>query len=165
VRAFTDEFEDRLNSTDMRDEPPQTPITVVTGAMFAPVLAGLLERAGLESVLRVLPVANRFFGGNVAVTGLLAGSDIVEAVRESDAGGTVLVPDVIFNDDGLTLDDMSLDDLERRSGHNYHDGPRRRRRPALCYSLELQYVGHVALPRNPSEPIHVASHRCSRRST
>ena len=88
----------------------------MTGAMFAPVLAGLLEVAGLSSRVSVLPVSNRLFGGNVGVTGLLAGVDIASAVREARVSGSVLVPDVVFNDDGLTLDDLSTAELQQAAG-------------------------------------------------
>ena len=74
---------------------------------------------------------NDFFGGNVDVTGLLVGQDIVRAIRalrggdgavrpERDGGCLVLVPRVVFNDDGLTLDDMVLEDMEREAGCRIH---------------------------------------------
>ena len=60
---------------------------------------------------------NDFFGGNVDVTGLLCGCDIADAVRScADAKALFAVPRVVFNDDGVTLDDMTLEDMEKRSG-------------------------------------------------
>ena len=113
VRSFIDDF----YAAPTSDRPPSAEqFTLVTGTMFAPVLAGLLEAAGFSSRVSVLPVENRFFGGNVGVTGLLAVVDIASAVREGRVSGSVLVPDVVFNDDGLTLDDLSAAELRQAAG-------------------------------------------------
>lgn len=61
---------------------------------------------------------NEFFGGNVNVTGLLCGCDIASAAKESlssianDRLCIVAIPDVVFNDDNVTLDDWTLDDIK-----------------------------------------------------
>lgn len=134
VRTFLDDFEARVGEVGPEDpgarptsvaartpllhgSPPDR-VVAVTGAMFAPILAAAIQRTGLEDRVSVLAVKNRFFDGNVSVTGLLAGADIVEALAEARtsldpalaqavAHGTVLLPEVVFNDDGLTLDDMT----------------------------------------------------------
>jgi len=65
-------------------------------------------------VLRVLEVPNEFFGGNVSVAGLLTGRDLAAAMKRDAAlhhGATYLLPDVVFNSDGLTLDDMTVSDV------------------------------------------------------
>lgn len=110
VRAFRDEF----SASPGRGDPD---VTVVTGTMFAPVLEEILRADGRERV-RVLAVANRLFGGNVAVTGLLSGRDIMDAVMGDAHGGTYLVPDVVVNSDGLLLDDVPACELARRSGRD-----------------------------------------------
>ena len=64
-------------------------------------------------------VENRFFGGNVDVTGLLCSCDIADAIRSDAAehpGWTYVVPKVIFNDDGVTLDDATLEDMGKAAG-------------------------------------------------
>ena len=123
AEAYDDfcQFENGIGMTAaFRDELPAAPpayrrdITLVTGEMFAPVLAEELSRRGWMGV-RVLPVENRLFGGNVGVTGLLGGADIAAAIVEDGARGTYLVPDVVVNSDGLLLDDMSADTLAERA--------------------------------------------------
>ena len=66
----------------------------------------------------VLKFRNEFFGGNVDVTGLLCGCDMADAVRAERERGLqlALIPRVVFNDDAVTLDDMSLEDMEKRAG-------------------------------------------------
>lgn len=97
-------------------------VVLVTGELFAPFLREVLADAGWYGV-RVLPVGNRLFGGNVSVTGLLGGADIVGAVRADMATGgprpeppRYFVPDVVVNSDGLLLDDVQAADLAVRSG-------------------------------------------------
>jgi hypothetical protein len=86
----------------------------VTGTLFAPVLRESLDRCSLTHV-RVLAVPNRLFGGNVSVTGLLGGEDILAAVRDDGARGTYLLPDVVVNSDGLLIDDVPAAELSARA--------------------------------------------------
>ena len=66
--------------------------------------------------LRVCAVPNHFFGGNVSVTGLLTASDVSATVRTDGAHGVYLLPDVVANADGLTLDDVPVADLGPLTG-------------------------------------------------
>ena len=104
---------------------------MVVGCAQREFLSPLVERSGIGDCFKPLYVENAFFGGNVDVTGLLVGQDIVRAIRalrggdgavrpERDGGCLVLVPRVVFNDDGLTLDDMVLEDMEREAGCRIH---------------------------------------------
>jgi NifB/MoaA-like Fe-S oxidoreductase len=65
--------------------------------------------------IEVLAVANDFFGGNVSVTGLLTGADLVTAISGSEAD-VFLVPDIVVNADGLLLDDIAVAELPARTG-------------------------------------------------
>jgi NifB/MoaA-like Fe-S oxidoreductase len=85
------------------------PIAVLTGEYGAAVLEPLL--AGRPGV-RVLPVPNRFFGGNIGVTGLLVGSDIAPVLAAEPAGHRYLLPDVCLSG-GLFLDGTTPADLPR----------------------------------------------------
>ncbi len=51
-------------------------------------------------------IANSSLGGNVKIAGLLFGNDIITHLSEKDLSiyGKILLPDIIFNDEGLTLD-------------------------------------------------------------
>ena len=68
-----------------------------------------------ENVLfDIKTIKNDFFGGNVKVTGLLTGSDLLTNIDPKKLRGytSVLIPDSIFNDDGLTLDGYCREDIE-----------------------------------------------------
>jgi NifB/MoaA-like Fe-S oxidoreductase len=67
--------------------------------------------------VRVLPVRNGFFGPSVTVAGLLTGRDILRALRGKRLGDIVLLPrNILRDDDGLFLDELSLEDVERAAG-------------------------------------------------
>jgi GTPase len=61
--------------------------------------------------VRVIPVENRFFGGNTGVTGLMTGEDLTRVLADEPAGHRYLLPDVCLSDDGRFLDGSSVDDL------------------------------------------------------
>jgi NifB/MoaA-like Fe-S oxidoreductase len=87
-----------------------TNTTIITGEMGAEVLAPLLEM--LPGDVRVLSVANQFFGGNIAVTGLLTGVDVARALVGEPETGRYLLPDVVLSR-GRFLDGMSASELPR----------------------------------------------------
>jgi putative radical SAM enzyme (TIGR03279 family) len=117
VRAFADDWEAALDESGGHAVGASA-FTLVTGELFAPVLVSLLALAGarVPAGCAVLPVKNRFLGGNVSVAGLLAGADIADAVKAHPGSGPYLIPAVVFNEDDLTLDDLTTDDLVALTG-------------------------------------------------
>jgi len=87
------------------------PVAVLTGEYGARVLAPLVERLGAQDV-RLVPVANRFFGGNIGVAGLLVGEDLSRALRAEPEDHRYLLPDVCLSK-GVFLDGLSVADLPR----------------------------------------------------
>ena len=88
-----------------------SPVTVLTGAYGARVLGPLLAGDGHEDV-RVLPVENRFFGGNVAVAGLMVGEDLTRVLASEPTDQRYLLPDVCLSG-GRFLDGLTTADLPR----------------------------------------------------
>ncbi|MFM8237785.1 MAG: DUF512 domain-containing protein [Actinomycetota bacterium] len=86
------------------------PVHVITGEFGAEVLAPIVER--LPVPVTLLPVANRFFGGNIAVTGLLTGADVAAALADAPTEGRFLLPDVVLSR-GVFLDGLTPADLPR----------------------------------------------------
>jgi hypothetical protein len=87
------------------------PVGVLTGEFGAQVIAPLVASLGRTDV-RVLPVRNEFFGGNIAVTGLMVGADLARVLASEPHGHRYLLPDVCISD-GIFLDGMSVDELPR----------------------------------------------------
>ncbi|MCL2151069.1 MAG: DUF512 domain-containing protein [Coriobacteriia bacterium] len=119
---------------------------VITGTAFAPILTSLINQTPAASHLQVLAVPNRFFGGSVNVAGLLTATDIIAAWQQltepaQQATGPaqpatpaqpaqpatqpqpqqpVFIPSIIFNDDGLTLDGFTAEQLAASLGRPLH---------------------------------------------
>lgn len=87
------------------------PVAILTGEYGARVLGPMLGQAGLGSA-RVVAVANRFFGGNIAVAGLLVGEDLAATLHEEPPGHRYLLPDVCLSN-GAFLDGLTPADLPR----------------------------------------------------
>jgi putative radical SAM enzyme (TIGR03279 family) len=87
------------------------PIGVLTAPYGARVLGPLVEGLGRDDV-RLCVVENRFFGGNIAVSGLMVGEDVARTLADQPAGHRYLLPDVCLSEDRF-LDGMALTDLPR----------------------------------------------------
>jgi putative radical SAM enzyme (TIGR03279 family) len=88
--------------------------TIFTGEMFAPILSAQIgrfnEMAGTR--LEVRAVKNEYFGGDVAVAGLLSGSDLLSA-RDAIAGDFVIIPKhTIKSDEPVFIDGMTFEELK-----------------------------------------------------
>ncbi len=90
--------------------PDERPVGVVTSEYGARVLGPLLRRHPAGERVRVVTIDNRFFGGNIAVTGLLVGADIARVLAGEPAGHRYLVPDVCLSG-GQFLDGTRPEDL------------------------------------------------------
>jgi len=98
-----------------REPGPVRPVTIVTGEYGAQVLAPILAESGWlnpSGPVHLLPVRNEFFGGTIAVTGLLTGTDVARALAGQPEHHRFLLPDVCLSN-GRFLDDVDLGDLPR----------------------------------------------------
>ena len=89
---------------------PEGTAVVVTGEYGARALEPVVPR--LEALtrrpLRLLPVRNEFFQGNVAVAGLIVGEDVKRAIAaDDDPAAVYLLPDVALQGD-VFLDSVPL---------------------------------------------------------
>ena len=96
-------------------------IGVVTGTRMGEVMAPLLPRLGTaaDADLVLIPVENRLFGPTVTTAGLLAGADMLAAVRSASRAGAldaVLLPAESLNDDGLFIDSLPYDTFVADAG-------------------------------------------------
>jgi putative radical SAM enzyme (TIGR03279 family) len=95
VRATADQL---LRIGPRRDAP----VAILTAPYGARVLAPLV--AGLDrDDVRVVTVDNRYFGGNIGVTGLMVGEDLARVLAGQPEGHRYLLPDVCLTQ-GVFLD-------------------------------------------------------------
>ena len=92
-------------------------ITFVTGTLAKPYLveiAGILRGKGM--IANVLAPDNSLFGDIVTVSGLLPGKDVAALKPRLKGFDAVVLPPDMLNADGLTLDGMKVEDLEKELG-------------------------------------------------
>jgi len=93
-------------------------LLVLSGEAARPTVARFIEDESLAG--KVTDIKNRYFGGNVNVTGLLTAEDILEQLPQDLGGVMLILPEVMFNASGLTLDgyhrEQLLQSLEKRGG-------------------------------------------------
>jgi putative radical SAM enzyme (TIGR03279 family) len=87
------------------------PVGIITAPYGAQVIAPLVAELGRDDV-RLVEVTNEYFGGNVAVTGLMVGEDIARALAAEPEGHRYLLPDVCLSE-GRFLDGLTPFDLPR----------------------------------------------------
>ena len=91
---------------------------VLTSVSAFPFLEKIIREAGERQSrsIRLVPVVNHYMGETVTVAGLLCAKDIIRAVKEADPerrAGTVVLPEVMFNYAGYTLDGFSSSRISR----------------------------------------------------
>lgn len=136
VRAFAHDFA-RITKRFEREKPNRRPATIFTGTLFAPVLRNMIDKwnSRFETRLRVEPLENTYFGGDVSVAGLLTGRDLL-AARDKVTGEFVVVPrQMLKSDDAIMLDGMRLAEAAQAIG-----------RPV--YAVSLQELASLLLSKN-----------------
>ena len=117
--GLSQSFVDDWNHAKIKAEPLVEPlkILVMCGTAIAPLMLRLAVKAeqrrnGLK--VKVLPVSNEFFGGNVNVSGLLTGQDLIAAAKTTrgEPFAAVLFPGTALKQgENIFLDDVPVSDL------------------------------------------------------
>jgi putative radical SAM enzyme (TIGR03279 family) len=127
VRAFANDFARVTKRLEREGIVNKKSATIFTGTLFAPVLREMIDKwnSRFETKLRVEPLENTYFGGDVSVAGLLTGRDLL-AARDKVSGEFVLIPkQMLKSDDAIMLDGMRITDVAKAIG-----------RPVYAVSLE-----------------------------
>jgi putative radical SAM enzyme (TIGR03279 family) len=88
--------------------PPDAPVTVLTGSYGRQVLAPLVRSVRPDASVEA--VESSYFGGNIAVAGLLTGADVSAHLSCAQPGRRYLLPDVCLSG-GVFLDGLSPAEL------------------------------------------------------
>lgn len=120
ARLFLDAVRQNARALPGRVHPGRH-VLVAAGELSAPLVRRAVRPfrrvAGLN--VEVVAVPNRLFGGQVGVSGLLSGRDILEALlpRAGNADLILLPPEPVRSGKGdVFLDDMKVNDLQKALG-------------------------------------------------
>jgi len=116
LRYFMDEFSRQLKKFPHRLLRP-CKMRIVTAELAGQfiknvVVPTLNSIEGLQ--VDAIVIRNDFYGDSVKVTGLLTGVDIYEQIKHLPPVDWIILPDNCFNEDGLMLDDWTIEMLEQK---------------------------------------------------
>lgn len=88
-------------------------IAVLTGTSMARLMPMVIEPLArvTGATFELVPVTNNLFGARVTTAGLLAGTDLLDALHTLDGIDLALLPAESVNDDGLFIDSMPYADV------------------------------------------------------
>ena len=107
---FLDNWKDY--SDELLKQHSNKKVLFVTGVSFYPILNRLVNVLNSKEDLswKVIQVENEFLGKDVTVAGLLAGQDVKKAIQKEEYD-VLLLPDEMFNVDGVTLDNLKMENV------------------------------------------------------
>ncbi len=116
VRRFLDDFKSEQKKLPKRLNKKLT-LILVTGKLALKIIKKEIEkrlnRIGNLKV-KTVGIENMFLGRSVTVSGLLAGRDFFESLRKLGFGEIIVLPPNCVNSDGMFLDDLAPNDLEKK---------------------------------------------------
>jgi putative radical SAM enzyme (TIGR03279 family) len=118
VRTHKDAIRPVLQPPAADRQPPTGQPTIITGEMFAPVMREHIDRFNefYGTHFRVLAVPNTYFGGDVAVAGLLSGRDLLAIKDRFTSSGIIIPKHIIKSDEPVLIDGMAFADLTEKLG-------------------------------------------------
>lgn len=117
IRWFWEEFGELESQLPQSIEARR--VYIVTGDSGEKALQPLADRLNqIEGLsISILNVPNRFFGGEITVTGLLTGQDIISVLGSDYQGQRVILPAVVFKEgQDVLLDGICLAEIVASSG-------------------------------------------------
>jgi putative radical SAM enzyme (TIGR03279 family) len=121
IRSFIDDFKEEAVYLNGISLSKKITIGLITGTLFYPYLKMILDEINLRCdnlYVKLFPVKNLFFGGNVSVTGLLTGRDIIFSLSDNlelKSLEALIIPSAVLKSgEDIFLDDYKLSDLSNK---------------------------------------------------
>ena len=108
--------------TGRYDDMPQKKrvVSIATGMLPSDTiseLAGKVEAAFGDIIVKLYTIKNDFFGNNITVTGLITGGDLIKQLKGKILGERLLLSVNMFRSgEEVFLDDLSRADVEKELG-------------------------------------------------
>ena len=118
ISSFESELSSAVLSLDDNEKNVTRDVSVATGEAAAELImrcSEIIEKTCDKVRIRVYPVKNEFFGGEVTVTGLLTGSDLLRELKGKNLGEELILCSTMLRAEGdLFLDGMTPDELSEK---------------------------------------------------
>ena len=120
LTSFADEFHSLLRMLDDDEKAVRREVSVATGEAAFAMIDGLAKEAEAACpglTCHVYTIKNNFFGGQVTVTGLLTGKDMLEQLTDKALGEELLLSRTTLRNEGdLFLCGMTPEEISERLG-------------------------------------------------
>ena len=118
LRSFESDLNERADLLGDHLDPPLA-LTLVTARLAEAFIADAIDKVfgpvdGLT--YQVVASDNSLLGPTITVAGLLSGADMIDALKKAPESDVCLLPAAAFNEDGVTLDGMTLDEIADGAG-------------------------------------------------
>ena len=116
IRLFQKEFAEALEKSEKTEKEIQK-TAVLTGEMSYGFITEMINSFKLkytDADIDVIAVKNNFFGGNVNVSGLITGKDIVGNIIKGKYRKIIIPSNMLKADEQIFLDDMSTEELQEK---------------------------------------------------
>lgn len=118
VASMREEFMSALKM--IKNKPRKRKVMIATGEISGGFISDLSQKfmtavPGLD--IKVKPIKNNFFGGEVNVSGLVCGCDIIEQLKDEEKADELFIPQTMLRDDDeIFLDDTTVSEVEEALG-------------------------------------------------
>jgi putative radical SAM enzyme (TIGR03279 family) len=114
-RLLEREFDEAYHLDKLTARPAR--IVIACGVSVQPFLEKLIREHPLPGVeIRVVPLANGFFGKTVTVSGLLTGGDLIRGLQNIQADRVLITECMLREGDEVFLDGMALHEVSEALG-------------------------------------------------
>ena len=121
LSLFCNDFDRALSFLTDEERAVKRRVTVATGKASYDFICSLAEKVTRECpdlLIAVYDIENRYFGGEITVTGLLTGADLAEQLSGEDLGDELLLSRTMLRAEGdLFLCGMTPDELSAKLGY------------------------------------------------
>lgn len=118
VASLDEEFEEAIKLVKNKEYQRKS-VIIATGEIVGDFISGLARQVQEASGIKVTvyPIKNNFFGGEVNVSGLVTGGDIIDQLKDKPKADVLLIPHTMLRDeDGIFLDDVTVEQVEEALG-------------------------------------------------
>ncbi len=116
MALFQEQFERALNKSVHSYRKPNI-ISIATGvaaADFIKRLRGKIKMGPGHKNVLVYPIANKFLGETIDVSGLVTGGDLIAQLRGKELGRKLIIPEnMLKSGEEIFLDDVSVSEVSR----------------------------------------------------
>lgn len=124
-RLFIDESIKAFKKFDPNKKP--LGLTLITSVLPEQIIQDFANKLNQfkNITVDVSVVTNHFFGTGITVAGLITGQDLLNTLRQVKTNHIVAVPDISLKDNFLFLDDITIDDVRKKTGLDIRPCPSR----------------------------------------